>query len=125
MPRLDAEMLANMSDDDYKKLSPEDLARVNQTLPKQDYEKPYRAEEHPFPRVLYSLVDMPGGGQKLRSATVPDARREKELCSEGDWRRKISDWNIETHPGAPDVVIEEYAVEFKPGEEAKVVAAGQ
>ena len=127
MRRLTSEVLQAMSDEDYKKLRPEELALVNNTLPTTDYQNPYNPSDHPYPKVLYTLIDTPGGGKRLKSARVNDARAEEELRNanlEEQWKPSIAAWGIETHPGAPDVVIEEYAIEFKPGEEARVVAAG-
>jgi len=126
MPRLTAEALQGMTDEDYKKLSPDDLARVNNTMPLIDYEHPYTPQDHPYPKTLYSMTPTAEGGKKLRSARVNDARSEKELreSSDAEWKNSVAAWGIETHPGAPDTVVEEYAIEFRPGEEARVVAAG-
>jgi hypothetical protein len=125
MPRITAEQLQAMSDEDYKKLTPEQLATVNNVMPTQDYTNPYSPSDHPYPRMLYSLIETPNGGKKLKSARVNDARSEEELRLQGEeWKTSIAAWGIETHPAAPDVVVEEYAIEFAPGEEARVIAAG-
>ena len=119
--RLTSEVLQQMSDEDYKKLTPEELALVNNTLPTTN------PADHPYPKVLYTLIDTPNGGRRLKSARVNDARAEEELRNtnlDEQWKPSISAWGVETHPGAPDIVVEEYAIDFAPGEEARVVAAG-
>jgi hypothetical protein len=91
-----------MSDEDYKRLTPQDLLMYNRELPEMDYSRQYA--HIPYPKAKYQLRDMPGGGQRLVSIEVASAEIEAKLV--GDWRDSPSAWGVVTHPEADPVSLE-------------------
>jgi hypothetical protein len=120
MPRLPD--LSKMSDDEYKRLSPEQLAQYNKQLPEHDYEHPYNPSEHPFPRHVFAIVEA-NGAKRMRSATVNDDKDYQRMKKAG-WKDNPIDLGVETCPGAPAMQTDDLDIALELPEEAKVVAAG-
>jgi hypothetical protein len=96
------ESLSKMSDEEYKRLSPQDLMAYNRQMPETDYSKPYLHKA--YPKAKYQLRELPGGVRRLVSVEVASAEAEAKLV--GDWRDNPTAWGIVTHPESDPVARE-------------------
>ena len=93
--------LGKMKDEDYKRLSPEELMAYNKSMPTFDYANPYQHQA--FPKAMYTYVEKEGGGGTLTCVKVKDEKELAKLQKKGgDWRESPADFGIETAVGAPE-----------------------
>lgn len=92
--------LSKMKDEDYKLLTPEQLARYNMTMPVIDYENQYSHQD--YPRAKYRIVTV-DGKRRMQSTVVRDLEAERQLGPE--WVESPTALGVETHPGAPEIAV--------------------
>lgn len=87
--------LSQMKDEDYKKLSPEELMKYNRPMPEFNYDKPYSHQEHP--RMMFR--PRTDGTKRLQSMIAEDAKQQAALEKEG-WKKSPADFGVITAPPA-------------------------
>lgn len=102
--------LGKMKDEDYKLLTPEQLAMYNKELPVLDYTNPYMYK--PFPKAMFHFEQREDGSGTLSSVKVDDERALKKLQQSGDWRDSPAAWGIETAKGAPEFAVSNSSIDI-------------
>lgn len=100
--------LSTMADAEYKLLSPKELMMYNKSLPEVDYENPYNPDEHPYPKVKYTIEEDEKGARNLVSATVESAKQEDKLGKA--WKDNPLDFGVETAPKAADIPVQRVSI---------------
>jgi len=93
--------LSQMKDEDYKKLTPEELMKYNRPMPELNYDKPYSHIE--YPSMMYR--PRPDGARRLQSIVCQDEKARAKLLKEG-WKNTPGEWGIVTAPAAKPHLID-------------------